>query len=163
DYTITKNADGTITIVDNVTGDGDDGTDRLLSIEKLQFADGVQDAPVNAGPTNFAFSTSPQAEDTPVDTVVGTFSATDPEGGALTYALVTDAGGRFELVGNELRLKSGLDYETNASHEVTVKVTDLAGNEVSQTFTVTVTNVDEAPVNLELSSTSVLESAAVGA
>ncbi|BCH20393.1 cadherin domain-containing protein [Mesorhizobium sp. L-8-3] len=162
DYTITRNADGTITIADNVTGDGDDGTDRLLGIEKLQFADGVQDAPENEAPTNFAFSTSPQPEDTPVDTVVGTFSATDPEGGALTYALVTDAGGLFELVGNELRLKSELDYETNASPEVTVKVTDLAGNEVSQTFTVTVTDLDEAPVNLELSSTSVLESAAIG-
>lgn len=54
DYTITENADGTITIVDNNAGDGDDGTDTIRNIEKLQFASGTQDAPVNGGPENFA-------------------------------------------------------------------------------------------------------------
>ncbi|WP_223504069.1 peroxidase family protein [Pseudomonas sp. BF-R-24] len=37
DYTVIENADGTITVADSVVGR--DGTDRLSSIERLQFAD----------------------------------------------------------------------------------------------------------------------------
>ena len=39
DYTITENNDGTFTVKDNNTSDGDDGTDTLESIEILEFAD----------------------------------------------------------------------------------------------------------------------------
>ena len=40
DYTVTANVDGTITVADSVVGR--DGTDRLSSIERLQFADQSQ-------------------------------------------------------------------------------------------------------------------------
>ncbi len=43
DYTVTRNSDGTLTVTDNNTGDGlDEGTDRLVSVERLRFlGDGV--------------------------------------------------------------------------------------------------------------------------
>ncbi len=43
DYTVTRNPDGTLTVVDTNTGDGlDEGTDTLVSVERLRFlGDGV--------------------------------------------------------------------------------------------------------------------------
>lgn len=42
DYAITLNMDGTTTVTDNNTADGDDGTDTLRNIENIQFADATQ-------------------------------------------------------------------------------------------------------------------------
>ncbi|MFQ5494592.1 MAG: FecR domain-containing protein, partial [Phycisphaerae bacterium] len=39
DYTITQISPGTITITDDIPGDGDDGTDTATNVELLQFAD----------------------------------------------------------------------------------------------------------------------------
>lgn len=39
DYTFGENADGLLTVTDNNTADGDDGTDTLVSVETFQFAD----------------------------------------------------------------------------------------------------------------------------
>jgi Ca2+-binding RTX toxin-like protein len=69
-----------------------------------------------------------------------------PQAGALdrlTYSLVSDVGGRFEIIGNELRVKNGvaLDYERKTSHDVTVSVTDAAGRSATQTFTIKVANL----------------------
>lgn len=38
-----------------------------------------------------------------------------------------------------------LDYESATSHSVTVRVTDSGGLTYDETFTITVTNVNEAP------------------
>ena len=39
DFQITEHADGSVTVVDLNTGDGDEGTDTLFDIHRLQFAD----------------------------------------------------------------------------------------------------------------------------
>ncbi|MDF1635623.1 cadherin domain-containing protein, partial [Mycoplana sp. MJR14] len=156
DYTIVKNADGTFKITDNRTGEITDGVDTLKSIEKLQFSDGTVDAPVNGAPTGLAM-TSPfnpslasiaVAENAAAGTVVGNLAATDPEGGTLTYSLSDDADGLFVLDGTQLKLATKLgDYETAAqkSYEVTVDVTDQAGNVTSRTFTIRHADVYDAP------------------
>ena len=43
-----------------------------------------------------------------------------------TYALLDDAGGRFELSGSELRVRDGvrLDYEQASHHTVVIRTTD---------------------------------------
>jgi Ca2+-binding RTX toxin-like protein len=76
----------------------------------------------------------------------GTKILTLPQAGALdafTYSLGDDPKGRFEIVGNELRVKNGVafDYEQNTSHNVTVKVTDAAGRSALQTYTINVLNL----------------------
>ena len=56
-------------------------------------------------------------------TVVGTLSTADPDNGeAFTYSLV-GMDDRFEVVGNQLKVKNGfkLDFEQAASHQVTVR------------------------------------------
>jgi len=76
-------------------------------------------------------------------------TATDPDiGDTLTYSLVNNAGGRFAINATTGQITvangSGLDYEANTSHTVTVRVSD--GSLSSQTvLTIDVNDVNEAP------------------
>ncbi|MBX3578903.1 MAG: hypothetical protein KF723_17025 [Rhizobiaceae bacterium] len=148
DYTITKNADGSITVV------GADGTDTLRNIEQLQFDDQTSAAPVNDAPTGLTVSGSLLLnavrtlfinETVAIGVDLGTLSATDPEGGTITYGLADDANGLFEVVGNKLRLKAGVDYETATAHQITLSATDEAGNVTTTNLSIQVRDVVEAP------------------
>ena len=67
---------------------------------------------------------------------------------SFTFNLTDDAGGRFAIDSStgEITVADGtlLDYETNTSHNVTVEVTDAAGNTYSEAMSVTVD--DAGPV-----------------
>jgi len=148
DYTITNDGNGTWTVIDNRTGNATDGTDTLVNIELAQFADQTValELPNNA-PADLALSANEIAENSTTGTVIGILSATDADNDPLSYALTDDAGGKFALVTDEgvtkLVVNGALDYEAATSHEVTVKVSDGNGGEATQTFTVSVTDVDE--------------------
>jgi Ca2+-binding RTX toxin-like protein len=64
-------------------------------------------------------------------TVVGTVSGQDPDSSVFTYALVNDAGGRFDIDANTgvVTVQDGLliDYEQQSSHTIRVAVTDDEG------------------------------------
>ena len=86
-------------------------------------------------------------------TLVGiTASATDPDGttNAITYTLLDNAGGRFAIDGNSgvVTVADGslLDFETNASHDITVQATSADGSSSTQTFTINITNGNESGV-----------------
>ncbi len=156
EYTIAKNANGTLTVSDNRTGAVTDGVDMLKDVEKLQFSDTTIDAPANAAPTGLKLASHivpsvtniSVAENSAEGTTVGNLSATDPEGGALTYSLTDDANGLFVIDGNVLKLAKPLgDYETDSqkSYDVTVAVTDLAGNVATRTFTIQHADAYDAP------------------
>ncbi|MBP1860535.1 cadherin domain-containing protein [Rhizobium herbae] len=163
-YTVTDNEDGTFTVLDTVAGT----SDTLTGVEFLRFKDVIVDLSdgseevVGEPPENIQLSASTVAENATVGTVVGTLSAVDPDGGTVSFALTGAVSDKFEIVGNELRLKAGIDFETAQSHEITVRVTDSFGSTTDKTFTIGVTDVNEAPVSLALTKTSVAESAAVG-
>src|SRR5205807_2402348 len=55
-----------------------------------------------------------------------------------------------------------LDYESATSHANTVRMTDQAGLTYDDAFTIAVTNVNEAPTNATLSTSTVAENAANG-
>ena len=125
----------------------------------------VSDVNDNAA-TDIALSSETIAEDAAGGTTVGTLSATDVDtGNVFTYTLTGGATDSFEIVGDELRLKSGasLDYETATSHGVTVHVDDGAGNTYAEAMTVTVSDVnDNAATDIALSSETIAEDAAGG-
>lgn len=83
-------------------------------------------------------------------TVLGSVAATDIDtaSNSLTYSLSNDAGGRFTInsTTGEISVADNgqLDHESNASHTITVQVSD---GELSSTrdYTVYVTNINEAP------------------
>jgi VCBS repeat-containing protein len=100
-------------------------------------------------------------------TVIGTVGASDPDAGdTLTYSLTNDAGGRFAIDPNsgEIAVADGalLDFETTGQHSLEVEVTDGEGLSATQTFAITVTNLNETPVIQNLSAGEVLEDAVDG-
>ncbi|WP_170134856.1 cadherin domain-containing protein [Acuticoccus kandeliae] len=142
DYELTYNEDGTTTVVDLVSDR--DGTDTLANIEKLQFSDGTIDTPgENTAPTGLSLSANTVSEDAAVGTLIGLLSATDAEGDPITYAILDNPGSYFEIVGNELRLAAGIDYETIQSVDLLIEAKDDEGASTSLEFTIDVLDVEE--------------------
>jgi uncharacterized lipoprotein YbaY len=119
---------------------------------------------VNEAPTALMLSASSVAENAPATTIVGTFSSSDPDAGAtFMYALVPGAGstdnGSFDISAFSLRTTAAFDFETKSSYAIRVRTTDQGGLSFEQTFTINVTNVNEAPTALMLSANTVAENA----
>ncbi len=75
-------------------------------------------------------------------------AASDANGGALTYALIGTDAASFDIISatGQLQTKAALDYETKDSYTVTVTASDSGGLSDSIDVTITVTDVNEAPV-----------------
>ena len=75
-------------------------------------------------------------------------NATDTAGETLTYTLSGTDSASFDIDRGtgQLKTKAALDYETKKSYMVTVTATDPDGLSASIDVTITVTNVDEAPM-----------------
>ncbi|MBK8278316.1 MAG: tandem-95 repeat protein [Nitrospira sp.] len=88
------------------------------------------------------------ANGTRVADVLGVFDIDN--GDTATYSLVDSAGGRFAVNATTgvitVANSSLLDYETNSSHQITVRVTDSGGLTRDEILTISVTNVNDAPV-----------------
>ncbi len=106
---------------------------------------------VNEAPTALNLNGQTIAENLSSGTAIGTFSSTDPDSGStFTYALVAGAGaddnGSFTIVGDQLRSNAVFNFEAKSSFSIRVRTTDQTNLFLEQTFTITVTNVNEAPV-----------------
>ncbi len=78
-------------------------------------------------------------------TAVSTYTATDPEGTAVTYSLEGADSGAFSIsTSGALTFDSAPDYETKASYAVTVKAT-AGSKSATRNVTITISNVNEAP------------------
>ncbi len=107
----------------------------------------VIDADENMPPV-IAAQTFSVAENSAVNTVVGTVVATDPDGDILTYTLDNPSGNTtvaFEIVANIIQLKSGtLNHEDNDSYTVTVTTDDGSLTTTAQ-ITIAITDVNDPP------------------
>jgi len=100
----------------------------------------------NQAPTGLVVAGGTVEENAAAGTWVASLSATDPDAGdSHSFALVGGATGLFEIVGSDIRVKSGavLDFEMQPSYSLTVQVTDQGGLSSSQTVTINLTNVVE--------------------
>jgi hypothetical protein len=119
---------------------------------------------VNEVPTSVALDNAAVPENRSPGTKVGGLTTTDPDA-ADSFVYSLDAGGDndlFAINGGDLVTGVILDREVRSSYLVTVRTTDTGGLSSTKAFTVTVTNVNEAPTDLSLSKQSVLENAVVG-
>ena len=96
-------------------------------------------------------------EYSPAETNVGEpVTATDPEGGAIAYALGGADAGLFEIDSSTAQITVGdgtsLDFKTTESYSVRVEARDPSAGRDSIDVTISVTNVDE-PRTLSISST----------
>ena len=99
------------------------------------------------GAASYAFTV---AEDAGISTTIGTVEATDPEGGTVIYFDITagDDDNLFavDALAGRLVVAVPLDYESTASHTLTVRAVTPEGAATTVTVTVTVTDVAEPPV-----------------
>ncbi len=106
---------------------------------------------VNEAPTLVSLSEAGVAENQPAGTVVGALSASDPDADDThTFTLTTGAGdgdnARFAVVGASLRTAESFNFEARSSYSVRVQARDAGGSTVQRAFTITVTDVNEAPI-----------------
>lgn len=107
---------------------------------------------VNEAPTDIVLSNSSVNENAPTGTVIGTLTAADPDAGAtLTFSEVNDLDSKFAVAVNELRVDGALDFETKASHSVTIRVSDNGGLSYDKQFTITVNDINETPPEITIS------------
>jgi Ca2+-binding RTX toxin-like protein len=143
DYAVSYDATtGLYTITDLRPG-SPDGTDTLDGMEVAAFNDGSFSVALlnNSAPTDVSCSTAPILEDvssagsigsTNVNAgrTVATLSAIDPDSGeTFTYSIVDGDAAKYEIWGDQVRVRSGvqLDFETDASDSLTIRVTDSQG------------------------------------
>ena len=118
-------------------------------------------ADVNESPSDIALSGTVFAENAE-GAVVATLTAVDPDAGeSAVFAISNDPSGLFEIAGSQLKLKSGVaaDFEAQDSYDLTLSVTDSAGNAYDKTVTISVADVNEAPTDIVLSSSMMAEGA----
>ena len=116
-------------------------------------------------PSTSDLSNNSIEENVAANTVVGTFSTTDPDtGDTFTYQLVAGTGdtdnAAFTIVGDQLRINSSPDFETQSSYSILVQTTDAEGESYSENLTININNVNEGPTDLELSNNSIDENVA---
>jgi mRNA-degrading endonuclease HigB of HigAB toxin-antitoxin module len=137
----------------SVTGSNPDDYIRQFSIS-------------NSAPTNITLSPTSIAENAGNDVLVGEFSSTDPDiGNTFAYTFASGTGdsnnSSFSISGNQLRAASSFNFETKSSYTVRVRSTDQGGLFVEKVFTIQVTDVNENPTDISVSSVSIPENSGV--
>src|SRR5207302_1563944 len=115
---------------------------------------------VNDAPTALGLSPAAVAENSPLGTTVGNLSSTDPESGDThTYSLVSGTGSTdnasFTINGTAVQTNTLLDYETKNSYSIRVKTDDGHGGTCEKQLTITVTDVNDAPTDVALSTPTI--------
>ena len=124
---------------------------------KPQMPDPTPPPPVDKPPTAFTLSANGLRlpEGTIAARKLADIQITDDGLGTNTLAL--SGSSKFEIRGTELWLKAGaLDYETAQSHTatITLSATGTGSTPAPVSFTLSVSNVDEPPTAMRLSSTA---------
>jgi predicted CXXCH cytochrome family protein len=140
------------------TDDGNGGTfDKQFTITITNIAE---------APTDITLSASTIAENQPVATLIGTLTTTDEDlGETYTYTLVNGACSGPDIAsfqiggvsGDELQSNAIFNFESASSYTICIRTDDGNGNSFDKQFVITVTNVFEAPTDITLSSTAILE------
>jgi hypothetical protein len=113
-----------------------------------------QATPSNQPPTDIALSNDNVDENRPINTEVGTLTTTDLDAGDThTYNLVSTGlcpgpdNGSFNINTDKLRTSAVFDYEAKNSYTICIRTDDGNGDIYDEQFTITINNVNEAPVN----------------
>lgn len=149
---------GTISVADPTLLDFEVRTSLTVTVQ-VEDSGGLTDSrvltininDVNERPVDLNFTGGVVNENSPTSTFVATATATDVDAGdVLTYSLANDASGRFRIDASTgvIRVQDGglLDFETNEQHAIVVRVTDAGGLAYDETLTVTINDINEAPV-----------------
>lgn len=112
---------------------------------------------LNESPTDIILSNNSISENNEINAVIGSLTGIDPDLNESFVFSIVSGSDKFNINDNNLRASVVFDYESNTSHDVTIRITDLAGLTFDKTFTINVTNVVETPTDLFLSSSYIFE------
>lgn len=116
----------------------------------------------NEAPAITSGATATVAENEPATKVVYQATATDADGDVLSYSLTGADAAAFNISSTgAVTLKNPADFEAKSSYTFNVVVTDPGGLTATKAVTLTVTNVDEAPVITSAATATVAENAPV--
>ncbi|MDF3607131.1 hypothetical protein PE067_13905 [Paracoccus sp. DMF-8] len=165
-YSFTGGTGGApLVVTDSRTGGT--GSDTLLNVELLRFDNLTYDFinhVANYTPTDLELGGDGVAGSAVAGTVVGDLTAVDRDADEThSFAIVTDAGGRFRVEGSQLVVTGDAPLSAD-SYTVTLRVTDSWGNSFDKDVTVIVNDPVEntAPDGIELSSSTVRENSRLG-
>ncbi|PLX38238.1 MAG: hypothetical protein C0606_08460 [Hyphomicrobiales bacterium] len=157
DYDVTVNGDSSYTLVDTRGGSPDGTTTVLADVENFQFSDGTvarADVP-NDAPSDITLSNDTILENAQPGDVVGTVAVSDADSGIASeghsYQITGGTGaGLFDIDGSTgaITVAGALDYETTNTYDLSVDVTDAHGATYTETVTISVGDVNEAPDSL---------------
>ncbi len=104
--------------------------------------------------TDFDFTTLTIDEGQPIETTVGNFSVVDQDGGNNTFVLSNGFGDNasFQIVGDALQVTEVFDFDIKSSYSIQVEM-----GEIIKTFTITINNINVAPLGILLSNASTPE------
>ena len=141
-----------ITIVSTA---GDDVTEKTISVN-VSDVDEVPTIALQNTANSFAETSS-------VGTTVINVTGTDPESGAISYSLSGSDSSKFTIdASGNVKISSTLDYEANPTYDFAVNVSD-GTHTTTQDVSVTVTNINEAPVaSTSMAASSFAENISVG-
>lgn len=146
----------------------DSYTIRVATIDKggltFEKAFDITITDANDAPDNIMLSATTFAENQPINTSIITLSASDQDASdTFTYALgSTDMSG-FYIEGNEIKTSALFNYEKEVFYTISIKVSDTKGASFEKQFVLQVTNINDAPTNIELSNTGIGENLESGA
>ncbi len=109
----------------------------------------------NHAPTDIAISTYTIAENALLASVIASLTAIDVDAGtAFTYSLTAlqPENTQFAISGGNLTTNFNFDYETDSIKIVNLQVDDNGGCKYTETFTLQVANLNEAPTALTFTS-----------
>ena len=149
----------------NVYINTNDGTDNYAKAFTLSVND-VNDS----APTDLAISSSTFLENATSGTGVASITTTDADTSAVnsfTYSLISGDGtndadnSSFAISGSSLVTSGTFNYETKSSLKVYLQVSDGVAS-YAKALSLTVSDVNETPTDISLTSTSVVENIAIG-
>ena len=125
---------------------------------------------VNEAPSDIQLSNNNVSENTASGQVIGQLNVSDPDNlgpqGVVqshTCVLTRSANGKVAIRSNQLTVGSaGLNFEQNASVQVTVQCADSGGLSATESFSINILDVNEAPTSISLSKTNVEENLQAG-
>jgi gliding motility-associated-like protein len=104
---------------------------------------------VNELPVDIILSNSSVNEYQPVGVLIGILSTMDPDiGDSHTYTLSGTDATHFLIDGDTLRTADIFNYTVRSSFNIIIRTTDSQGAFFEEPFTITITNINEAPVIL---------------
>ena len=115
-------------------------------------------------PTEITLSSEEIAENQPVGTTIGQLNATGGSGGGVTFTLIEGPGSSdndlFFVEGNELKANASFNFEFKNVYRIRIRAT--GDGSLDNTFSISITNLEEPPTAVILSSTTVSENREAG-